>query len=73
MTAQGCYVGNVITKAVPELEFLPAMILTFFATPYVRPPTIPDTCVPCPKQSFVLLSPYTEYPWMARETPERIT
>src|SRR5262245_19493136 len=30
-----------------------ACSVTCLATPYVVPPTVPDTCVPCPLQSFV--------------------
>src|SRR5205085_6022975 len=60
-----------ITPAfVPEPEQLrtrTAMSETPFATPYVEPPTVPATCVPCPAQSMPFWpSPTSSTPTDAR-------
>src|SRR5438093_7764429 len=58
------------TQSTPEItpEVLPdplqsstrtAKSRTFLATPYVEPPTVPATCVPCPLQSLVPLPSLT--------------
>src|SRR6185295_6616893 len=41
---------------------------TFFATPYVLPPMVPATCVPCPKQSLLLGvgSPVAQTCWLKK-------
>src|SRR6266545_3652178 len=39
---------------------------TPLATPYEVPPTVPDTCVPCPLQSVLLPSPTVLVPQVAR-------
>jgi hypothetical protein len=55
-----------VTQSTPAItpEFVPepwqlrtrtACSVTSLATPYVVPPVVPATCVPCPLQSFVPL------------------
>lgn len=48
----------------------PACKVAFLATPYVRPPMMPDTWVPWPKQSSESPSPKLEKPALAREPAE---
>ena len=57
-------------ELVPEplqLSTRTATSVTALATPYVAPPTVPDTCVPCPLQSWPFCpSPMASYPTPAR-------
>src|SRR6266545_1156290 len=59
-----------VTQSTPEItpEVVPEPVQSrtrtanrraFFATPQVAPPTVPDTCVPWPLQSFVPLPSFT--------------
>lgn len=50
-----------------SVQLSPACKVAFLATPYVRPPTMPATWVPWPKQSSELPSPKLEKPDLARE------
>src|SRR5687768_15503505 len=67
-----------VTQSTPAItpEFVPdplqlstrtAYSRTALATPYVEPPTVPATCVPCPLQSLVFRpSPIASNPTNAR-------
>ncbi len=60
-----------LMKVQPDQRLLgfgaPACKVAFLATPYVRPPMMPDTWVPWPKQSSESPSPKLEKPALARE------